>query len=52
MAADAAGGDDAPFPSRLETPGGHAKLVLAIVGNEMLNGEVTRLDEAIRLAPR
>jgi NAD(P)-dependent dehydrogenase (short-subunit alcohol dehydrogenase family) len=41
-----------PFPSRLGTPGDYAKLVLAIVGNEMLNGEVIRLDGAIRLAPK
>jgi NAD(P)-dependent dehydrogenase (short-subunit alcohol dehydrogenase family) len=41
-----------PFPSRLRTPGDYAKLVLAIVGNEMLNREMIRLDEAIRLAPK
>ena len=41
-----------PFPSRLGTPGDYAKLVQAIVGNEMLNGEVIRLDGAIRLAPK
>jgi NAD(P)-dependent dehydrogenase (short-subunit alcohol dehydrogenase family) len=41
-----------PFPSRLGTPEDYAKLVQAIVTNEMLNGEVIRLDGAIRLAPK
>ena len=41
-----------PFPSRLGTPQDYAKLVKSIVENEMLNGEVIRLDGAIRLAPR
>ena len=41
-----------PFPSRLGTPADFAKLVQQIVTNEMLNGEVIRLDGAIRLAPR
>ncbi|MCV2363582.1 3-hydroxyacyl-CoA dehydrogenase [Paucibacter sp. DJ1R-11] len=41
-----------PFPSRLGTPGDYAKLVHQIVTNEMLNGEVIRLDGAIRLAPK
>jgi len=41
-----------PFPSRLGTPGDFAKLVHAIVTNEMLNGETIRLDGAVRLAPR
>ncbi len=41
-----------PFPSRLGTPADHAKLVRHIVKNEMLNGEVIRLDGAIRLAPK
>src|SRR4029078_11006359 len=40
-----------PFPSRLGTPADYAKLVHQIVTNEMLNGEVIRLDGAIRLAP-
>jgi NAD(P)-dependent dehydrogenase (short-subunit alcohol dehydrogenase family) len=43
---------DVPFPSRLGTPEDYAKLVQAIVTNEMLNGEVIRLDGAIRLAPK
>jgi NAD(P)-dependent dehydrogenase (short-subunit alcohol dehydrogenase family) len=41
-----------PFPSRLGTPADYARLVQAIVTNEMLNGEVIRLDGAIRLAPK
>jgi NAD(P)-dependent dehydrogenase (short-subunit alcohol dehydrogenase family) len=38
-----------PFPSHLGTPENYAKLVFE---NDMLNGEVIRLDGAIRLAPR
>ncbi len=41
-----------PFPSRLGTPEDFAKLVKHIVENDMLNGEVIRLDGAIRLAPK
>jgi len=41
-----------PFPSRLGTPEDYAKLVHQIVVNEMLNGEVIRLDGAVRLPPR
>ncbi len=41
-----------PFPSRLGTPEDYAKLAKHIIENEMLNGEVIRLDGAIRLAPR
>nr|WP_316638854.1 3-hydroxyacyl-CoA dehydrogenase [uncultured Roseateles sp.] len=41
-----------PFPSRLGKPEDYAKLVHQIITNEMLNGEVIRLDGAIRLAPR
>jgi NAD(P)-dependent dehydrogenase (short-subunit alcohol dehydrogenase family) len=41
-----------PFPSRLGTPSDYAKLVRHILENDMLNGEVIRLDGAIRLAPR
>jgi len=41
-----------PFPSRLGTPADYAKLVHHIVTNDMLNGEVIRLDGAIRLPPR
>ena len=41
-----------PFPSRLGTPQDYAKLAIHIFENDMLNGEVIRLDGAIRLAPR
>ncbi|MDA7414806.1 3-hydroxyacyl-CoA dehydrogenase [Xenophilus arseniciresistens] len=41
-----------PFPSRLGTPEDYAKLALHIIENDMLNGEVIRLDGAIRLAPK
>jgi NAD(P)-dependent dehydrogenase (short-subunit alcohol dehydrogenase family) len=41
-----------PFPSRLGTPADYGKLAVHIVENEMLNGEVIRLDGAIRLAPK
>lgn len=41
-----------PFPSRLGTPQDYAKLAVHIFENDMLNGEVIRLDGAIRLAPR
>ena len=40
------------FPSRLGRPEDYAKLVQAIIGNAMLDGEVIRLDGAIRLAPK
>lgn len=41
-----------PFPSRLGTPEDYAKLAKHIIENDMLNGEVIRLDGAIRLPPR
>lgn len=41
-----------PFPSRLGRPEDYAKLVLHIIENDMLNGEVIRLDGAIRMQPR
>ncbi|MSP67393.1 MAG: SDR family oxidoreductase, partial [Alphaproteobacteria bacterium] len=41
-----------PFPSRLGRPEEYASLVLHILANPMLNGEVIRLDGAIRLGPR
>jgi hypothetical protein len=41
-----------PFPSRLGTPEDYARLARHIFENDMLNGEVIRLDGAIRLAPR
>jgi NAD(P)-dependent dehydrogenase (short-subunit alcohol dehydrogenase family) len=41
-----------PFPSRLGTPQDYAKLAQHIFENDMLNGEVIRLDGAIRMAPK
>jgi len=41
-----------PFPPRLGKPADYAQLVRHIVENEMLNGEVIRLDGAIRMAPK
>jgi NAD(P)-dependent dehydrogenase (short-subunit alcohol dehydrogenase family) len=45
-------GAQVPFPSRLGQPAEYAALVRHIVENRMLNGEVIRLDGAIRMAPR
>lgn len=45
-------GAQVPFPSRLGRPEEYAALVRHIVENRMLNGEVIRLDGAIRMAPR
>ena len=41
-----------PFPSRLGRPKEYAQLVRHIAENEMLNGEVIRLDGAIRMQPK
>jgi len=41
-----------PFPPRLGRPAEYAALVKHIIENEMLNGEVIRLDGAIRMAPK
>lgn len=41
-----------PFPPRLGRPAEYAKLAKAIIGNTMLNGEVIRLDGAIRMQPK
>ncbi|MBK1680030.1 3-hydroxyacyl-CoA dehydrogenase [Rhodocyclus tenuis] len=45
-------GKTVPFPSRLGKPAEYAALVRHIVENTMLNGEVIRLDGAIRMAPK
>jgi NAD(P)-dependent dehydrogenase (short-subunit alcohol dehydrogenase family) len=45
-------GAQVPFPARLGRPGEYAALVRHILENPMLNGEVIRLDGAIRMAPR
>jgi NAD(P)-dependent dehydrogenase (short-subunit alcohol dehydrogenase family) len=45
-------GAQVPHPARLGSPDEYAALVEHIVANPMLNGEVIRLDGAIRMAPR
>lgn len=45
-------GEQVPFPSRLGDPSEYAALATHIIENRMLNGEVIRLDGAIRMAPR
>ena len=45
-------GAQVPHPSRLGSPSEYGSLVVHIVQNPMLNGEVIRLDGAIRMAPR
>ncbi|NWJ00047.1 HCD2 dehydrogenase, partial [Crypturellus undulatus] len=40
-----------PFPPRLGHPGEFAHLVLALAENPMVNGEVVRLDGALRMQP-
>jgi NAD(P)-dependent dehydrogenase (short-subunit alcohol dehydrogenase family) len=41
-----------PFPQRLGRPEEYAKLALAIIDHDYLNGEVIRMDGALRMAPR
>jgi NAD(P)-dependent dehydrogenase (short-subunit alcohol dehydrogenase family) len=45
-------GAQVPHPSRLGKPAEYAMMVESIIANPMLNGEVIRLDGAIRMAPR
>lgn len=45
-------GQQVPFPPRLGKPGEYAALAKHIIENEMLNGEVIRLDGAIRMQPK
>lgn len=45
-------GQQVPFPPRLGKPSEYAALARHIIENEMLNGEVIRLDGAIRMAPK
>lgn len=45
-------GASVPFPPRLGRPDEYASLVKHICENTMLNGEVIRLDGALRMAPR
>ena len=44
-------GASVPFPNRLGNPAEYAKLAVHMVENPMLNGEVVRLDGALRMAP-
>jgi NAD(P)-dependent dehydrogenase (short-subunit alcohol dehydrogenase family) len=44
--------DGVPFPKRLGLPAEYAKLALSIIDQDYLNGEVIRLDGALRMAPR
>jgi NAD(P)-dependent dehydrogenase (short-subunit alcohol dehydrogenase family) len=41
-----------PFPKRLGLPAEYAKLALSIIDHDYLNGEVIRMDGALRMAPR
>jgi NAD(P)-dependent dehydrogenase (short-subunit alcohol dehydrogenase family) len=50
--ARAALGAQIPFPSRLGRPDEYARLACHIAENGMLNGEVIRLDGALRMAPK
>ncbi len=43
---------DVPFPKRLGTPEDYASLALHIIDSPMLNGEVIRIDGALRMAPK
>jgi NAD(P)-dependent dehydrogenase (short-subunit alcohol dehydrogenase family) len=45
-------GAQIPCPSRLGLPAEYASLAAQIVENQMLNGEVIRLDGALRMPPR
>jgi NAD(P)-dependent dehydrogenase (short-subunit alcohol dehydrogenase family) len=45
-------GDGVPFPRRLGLPDEYAALASHIIANRFLNGEVIRLDGALRMAPR
>jgi hypothetical protein len=45
-------GTSIPYPPRLGLPEEYAALVGHIIANRFLNGEVIRLDGALRMAPR
>ncbi|GAA1339294.1 3-hydroxyacyl-CoA dehydrogenase [Arthrobacter roseus] len=45
-------GAQVPFPSRLGNPSEYAALAVHIIENQMINGEVIRLDGALRMAAR
>jgi NAD(P)-dependent dehydrogenase (short-subunit alcohol dehydrogenase family) len=44
--------DGVPFPKRLGTPADYAQLAINIIEHDYLNGEVIRMDGALRMAPR
>ncbi len=50
--AQASLGAQVPFPNRLGKPSEYAALAMQMIENPMLNGEVVRLDGAIRMQPR
>src|SRR5699024_11555848 len=41
-----------PFPQRLGRPEEYAQLALSLIDHDYLNGEVVRMDGALRMAPR
>ncbi len=45
-------GEQVPFPARLGKPDEYAALAKHIIENEMLNGEVIRIDGALRMPPK
>ncbi|GGE56300.1 3-hydroxyacyl-CoA dehydrogenase [Actibacterium pelagium] len=45
-------GASVPFPARLGNPAEYASLAKHIITNRMLNGEVIRVDGALRMAPK
>jgi NAD(P)-dependent dehydrogenase (short-subunit alcohol dehydrogenase family) len=45
-------GAGVPFPKRLGRPEEYADLAAFIIGNQMVNGEVVRLDGALRMPPK
>lgn len=45
-------GKSVPCPNRLGRPDEYAALVMHLIANQMINGEVIRLDGALRMAPR
>ena len=45
-------GNMVPLPSRLGRPEEYGSLVVSILNNPLLNGEVIRLDGALRMPPK
>jgi len=50
--ARAALGASIPYPARLGRPDEFAQMVMAVIGNDYLNGEIIRLDGALRMQPK